>query len=111
MASLGADIEGDKAEAEWTYHWDGTPLKEKPKFKFKVTGNRCKKVESSEVEIGAKLTLWLKNAFGDPLSNVKCKLITSDGSEKSVTTDDQGKIEEEDLIPSEVKVLPEKDEK
>ena len=111
ITSLSADIEGDKAEAEWIYHWDGIPLKEKPKFKFEVTGQRCKKVESSDVEISAKLTLWLKNAFGDPLIDVKCKLITSDGSEKSVTTDDQGKIEEEDLIPGEVKILPEKDEK
>jgi len=81
------------------------------KFTFEVTGQRCKKVEGSEVEISGKLILWLKNAFGDPLSDVKCKLITSDGSEKSVTTDDQGKIEEEDLIPGEVKILPEKDEK
>ena len=78
---------------------------------FEVTGQRCKKVEDSEVEISGKLILWLKNAFGDPLSDVKCKLITSDGSEKSVTTDDQGKIEEEDLIPGEVQILPEKDEK
>ena len=81
------------------------------KFMFEVTGQRCKKVEGSEVEISGKLILWLKNAFGDPLSDVKCKLITSDGSEKSATTDDQGKIEEEDLIPGEVKILPEKDEK
>lgn len=51
------------------------------------------------------------NAFCDPLNDVKCKLITSDGSEKSVTTDDQGKIEEEDLIPGEIQILPEKDEK
>ena len=33
----GADVQDGKAEAQWTYHWDGEELKEKPKYYFEVT--------------------------------------------------------------------------
>ena len=98
ITSLSADIEGDKAEAEWTYHWAGIPLKEKPKFKFEVTGQRCKKVESSEVEISAKIKLQFVDHNSYSLGNVNFELVTEDNSSE-YETDKDGLFEEEDLIP------------
>jgi len=99
VASLGADIEGDKAEAEWTYHWDGTPLKEKPKFKFKVTGNRCKKVESGDVEISGKIELKLNNVFNKKLEDYKVFLIDVSENKEELSLEDDGSCIKEDLIP------------
>ena len=107
VASLGAEIEGDKAEAEWTYHWDGTPLKEKPKFKFKVTGNRCKKVESGDVEISEKFIIELESLFTEDADQYKYYLIMQNDKEEEIKIDD-GEITKEDLIPSKYKVIARK---
>ena len=52
VATLGADIEGDKAEAEWnpvdTRFPDDT---RELKFTFEAKGNRCKKIASSECQV------------------------------------------------------------
>ena len=103
VASIGAEIKGDKAEVEWTYHWDGIPLKEKPKFKFKVTGNRCKKVESGEVEISAKIKIVILPALGDLPEKVKYYLEGPDNSEE-ISLDDENSFEKEDLIPGTYKI-------
>ena len=107
VTSIGAEIKGDKAEAEWTYHWDGTPLKEKPKFKFKVTGNRCKKVESSEVEISEKFIIELESLFTEDADQYKYYLIMQNDKEEELKIDD-GEITKEDLIPSKYKVIARK---
>ena len=97
----GADIEGDKAEAEWTYHWDGGKLEEKPKFTFEVTGQRCKKVESEEVEIGMEYNLKILNFAEKPVENQKIILYTESES-KDGTSDSDGVIKFEDLIPGQM---------
>ena len=78
----GAEIEGDKAEAEWTYHWNGEKLEEKPKFTFEVTGQRCKKVESSEVEISGKIEVIILNKSAKPLDSYDYKI-------KSISTGEE----------------------
>ena len=78
VTSMGADIEGDKAEAEWTYYYNGEKLDSKPKFKFEVTGNRCKKIESSECEIGAKINIRIATEDGQLFNNIIIKNIDSD---------------------------------
>ncbi len=101
VATLGADIEGDKADAEWTYHWDGIPLKEKPKFKFEARGNRCKKVESGEVEISGKLRVYLQTNIDYETYGFDAILIkNNDENDTEKITFDSGKIEKEDLIPT-----------
>ena len=94
----GAEIEGDKAEAEWTYHWNGEKLEEKPKFTFEVTGQRCKRVESSEVEISGKLSVQLTDEKYKTLGDLKMTFFYNDESE-DVQTDSNGLFEKEDLIP------------
>ena len=95
----GAKIEGDKAEAEWTYHWDGEKLEEKPKFTFEVTGQRCKKVESSEVEIAARLFIRISDQIDDALEGIDATISTNKDS-FDFKTDTDGIFEKDDLIPN-----------
>ena len=101
--SKGADIADGKAEAEWTYHWNGEKFDHKPKFTFEVTGQRCKKVESSEVEIGMEIHKVLKIG-NEILKDMDYRIILSNGDEISGKTDDEGKIEKEDLIPGSFRI-------
>lgn len=78
VTSIGADIQDGKAEAEWTYHYNGERLDAKPKFTFEVTGNRCKNVKSSEVEIGAKINIRIATEDGQLFNNIIIKNIDSD---------------------------------
>ncbi|MBQ9610307.1 MAG: hypothetical protein IJV15_12805, partial [Lachnospiraceae bacterium] len=97
--SKGANIVDGKAEAEWTYHWNGEKLDHKPKFTFEVTGQRCKKVESSECEIGMAATCYLKNEYEEGLKDYSYLIKYPDGSEADGYTDSDGKIIVEDTIP------------
>ncbi len=99
VASLGADIEGDKADAEWTYHWNGIPLKEKPKFTFIARGNRCKKAESSEVEIGMEIHVAVHLDDETLPENLTYKLL-QDGEEYKSAKIEEDNITIEDLIPA-----------
>ena len=94
----GVTIEGDKAETEWTYHWNGEKLEEKPKFTFEVTGQRCKRVESGECEVCGKLSIQLTDEKYKSLGDLKMTLAYNDESE-DVQTDSNGLLEKEDLIP------------
>lgn len=96
VTSMGADIQGDKAEAEWTYHWNGEKLDSKPKFKFEVTGNRCKKIESSECKIGAKIDIRIATENGQLFNNVIIKNINT--NEEIKLSD--GTYKKESEIPS-----------
>ena len=78
VTSIGADIQGGNAEAEWAYHYNGEKLDAKPKFTFEVTGDRCKKVESPEVEIGAKINIRIATEDGQLFNNIIIKNINSD---------------------------------
>ena len=78
VTSIGADIQDGKAEAEWTYHYNGEKLDAKPKFTFEVTGDRCKKVESPEVEIGAKINIRIATEDGQLFNKIIIKNINND---------------------------------
>ena len=78
VTSIGADIQDGKAEAEWTYHYNGERLDAKPRFTFEVTGNRCRKAESSEVEIGAKINIRIATENGQLFNNIIIKNINND---------------------------------
>ena len=95
--SKGVNIVDGKAEAEWTYRWNGEKLDHKPKFTFEVTGQRCKKIESSEVEISANLLVKVIDQLGEPLEGINATIYKQNSSE-NFTTDENGNIEKE-LIP------------
>lgn len=78
VTSIGADIQDGKAEAEWTYHYNGEKLDAKPRFTFEVTGNRCRKAEASEVEIGAKINIRIATENGQLFNNIIIKNINND---------------------------------
>ena len=102
VTSMGADIEGDKAEAEWTYNYQydpERPLKEKPKFTFDVQGQRCKKKESTSVEIGMNIKILAQDENGELAKNKKFYVSYSDGSNKSYSSNEQGEIELKDIVP------------
>ena len=102
VTSIGAEIEGDKAEAEWTYNYQYNserPLKEKPKFTFDVQGQRCKKKESSSVEIGMNIKILAQDENGELAKNKKFYVSYSDGSNKSYSSNEQGEIELKDIVP------------
>ena len=99
----GATIEGDKAETEWTYHWNGEKLDHKPKFTFGVTGQRCKRVESGECEIGMEIRKVLKIG-NEILKDMDYRIILSNGDEISGKTGEEGKIDQEDLIPGSYRI-------
>ena len=110
ITSLGADIKDDKAETEWTYQWDGSPLKEKPKFKFEVTGQRCKKVESSEVEISGKFKFKITDIYNQKPEKYKLKLTGENDFTEDISVSDDCIYEKEDLIPGRYKIIIEVDE-
>ena len=96
----GTDVQDGKAEAQWTYHWDGEELKEKPKYYFEVTANRCKPVKSEEAEMGAKIKISLIDDFNKSIKKgYKAILYLSDGSTEEISFDSEGKYERTDLIP------------
>ena len=71
VTSIGADIQGDKAEAEWNPIDTRLPDDTRElNFSFEVTGNRCKKFESSECQVKNPKVIsmeWNKKAiyYGD----------------------------------------------
>ena len=102
VTSIGAEIKGNKAEAEWTYNYQydpERPLKEKPKFTFNVQGQRCKKNESSTIEIGMNIKILAQDENGDLAKNKNFYISYSDGSNKSYSSNDKGEIELKDMIP------------
>ena len=101
VTSIGAEIKGNKAEAEWTYHWNGEKLDAKPKYTFEVTGNRCKKVESGDVEISAKIILYLKTEMTYEVNGFDISLIKNEEETNAEKISfDKGKIEKEEIIPA-----------
>jgi len=102
--SVGADIKGDAADAEWTYHWNGIKLDHKPKFTVKVTGDRCKTVESSECEVSQKFTIEICKFYDDSNNDDKFYLLYPNDKEEELKTDN-GAVEKEDLIPGKYSVI------
>lgn len=97
VTSIGADIKDGKAEAEWTYHYNGEKLDAKPRFTFEVTGNRCKKFKASECEISQKIRIKVLDEYSYILKNITARL-TNDYDNIEKTSSD-GSFEF-DVIPS-----------
>ena len=106
----GADVQDGKAEAQWTYHWDGEELKEKPRYYFEVTANRCKNAKSGEVEISGKLSVMVRKINNDVIPKQKYTLYRNNEVFKSGETTDDGEILEEDLIPAQYCIVLNTDE-
>lgn len=98
--SIGAKIEGDKADVEWTYHWNGEKLDAKPKFKIEVTGSRCKSCESGECEIGMEYKFTIYDVNEETISKQKGILYSKEDDKIEKTSDDNGELYFEDLIPN-----------
>ncbi|MDD7459053.1 MAG: phage baseplate assembly protein V, partial [Spirochaetales bacterium] len=112
VASIGAPIEGDKAEAEWSTIDNRLPDNTSPlKYAVEATANRCKSVESGECQIknpkvlsmkwdkkaiyyGSKTTLKIKT-FELSDESPTCKLQLW---EKDYTTEDDFILEQDITI-------------
>jgi hypothetical protein len=74
VTSIGAEIKGNKAEAEWNPIDTRLPNDTKAlKYSFEVTGNRCKKIESSKIQVKNPKVIsmeWDKKAlyYGDEVT-------------------------------------------
>ena len=84
VATLGADIEGDKADAEWNPVDKRLPDNtDELKYTFEVKGNRCKKAESCEIQIKNPKVLAMEweEDFAYPGDTVKLKVNTFEMAE------------------------------
>ena len=97
VTSIGADIKDDMAIAEWTYHYNGEKLDHKPKFTFEVTGNRCKKVESSACEITQSISLLIGFDDGYLIEKIDGILLAKNCGEQIKISN--GNYSNKDLIP------------
>ena len=55
VAETGATVKDGKVEAQWTYHYNGEQLTEKPKYYYEAEAFRCRTKRSAAVEIGARI--------------------------------------------------------
>ena len=88
------------------------PIDKTAKFCFTVKSYRCAEVSSSTIEIGDDIAVTLKDVYGNPLKNTEYVLIGPDGKEKSGRTGNDGKIQEQALIPGkhQLKIVPKSEE-
>ena len=101
----GAEVQDGIAETEWTYRYNGEKLDAKPRYIFEVTGNRCKKAKSGEVEISAKIKVTIKNKEDEVVSEQPCSLYLNGEVYESGETDSEGLIEYENLVPGNYQIL------
>jgi hypothetical protein len=111
-AARQGTIKGGKAEAEWTYrykHNPDKPLTEKPKFFFTASG-RCHGTESGTVEISQTVKGVAQDRAGNVLGNCAYEIFRNDEPFERGTTDSEGRITYEDLIPGKYSVVLKHDE-
>ncbi|MBN2534512.1 MAG: hypothetical protein JXB88_16635, partial [Spirochaetales bacterium] len=75
------------------------PIKQTAKFYFTVKSFRCDIAEADVLEIGARITVTVYDEWGKPLKKAKYKMIGPDGKESEGETGDDGKIDEQGMIP------------
>ena len=100
--SVGAHVEKGIAEAEWTYQYTGEKLTEKPKFTFAVTGQRCKILESPEIEMGQNIDIQFTGSRLEKLGNMKVSFFREGQILEEESSN--GSFTEKDLIPGDWKV-------
>ena len=105
VTSIGAQVKDGKAKALWTYRYNGEELKEKPKYYFEVTANRCKPVKSEEVEIGAKINCHITDIFENINKDLSYSLLNEEGKIQDGKVDSDGNIKVDDLIPGNIYLL------
>ena len=107
VTSIGAQVKDGKAEALWTYRYNGEELKEKPKYYFEVTANRCKPVKSEEVEIGAKINCHITDIFENINKDLSYSLLNEEGKIQDGKVDSDGNIKVDDysIIPGNIYLL------
>jgi hypothetical protein len=112
VTSIGAEIKGNKAEVEWNPIDTRLPNDTKAlKYSFEVTGNRCKKIESSKIQVKNPKVIsmeWDKKAiyYGDKATLRIKTFELSDESptcklqlwEKDYTSEDDFILEEDIII-------------
>ena len=99
VAETSARVKDGKAEAEWTYHYNGENLTEKPRYYYEVTGNRCRKAKSGAVEIGARIYCHVTDIFENPCKNIPYVLVNDNKKIKDGKIDSNGNVKLEELIP------------
>ena len=99
VAETGAAVKDGKAEAEWTYHYNGENLTEKPRYYYEVTGNRCRKAKSGTVEIGARIYCHVTDIFENPCKNIPYVLVNDNKKIQDGKIDSNGNVKLEELIP------------
>jgi hypothetical protein len=75
-------------------------IKKKPKYFYTARAERCADAESGLIEVSKTFKIKYRDAFGDPVKDVKIKVKESDGTEHTGTTDEEGIAEFTDLIPT-----------
>ena len=121
VIAFGSRIKNGKVEAEWdvTYTEDNddtNSAQEKeekgytlPEYVFKMDcpKHSIEDVESTILEIIDWLEVTLFDLEGKPLANENVKLILENGSERSCTTDSEGKLMENNLISRTIEIISE----
>ncbi len=91
----------------WAHY---NPLTEKPKFFFTATAVKAKEQKSGDVEVGANYEIIVRDGEGVILTDIECKVVTADNAEKKITTDSQGLLSIEDVVPGGITIIPNMDE-
>lgn len=95
-----ARVKDGKAEAQWTYHYNGEQLTEKPKYYYEAEAFRCRTKRSAAVEIGARMILAVKNYRDDTYTGIKYILRGKGLADVTGKLEDTGTLLREDLIPA-----------
>jgi hypothetical protein len=112
VAAIQGTNEGGKAEAVWKYeykHDPERPLTEKPKYFFTASGH-CHGVQSGSVEISQTIKVTVIDGKAKPEKPVDYDLYCPDETVINGTTDDEGILLKEDLIPGYYYVILKQDQ-
>jgi uncharacterized Zn-binding protein involved in type VI secretion len=75
------------------------PIKKAAEFIFTVKSFRCEEQESGTSKIGSNHAVIFRDQYGSPLKGVKYSIIGPDGEERSGETSEDGRIDEQVMIP------------
>lgn len=94
-----ARVKDGKAEAQWTYHYNGEQLTEKPAYYYEAGAFRCRTKRSAAVEIAQKIQILFRDQFNEPVEMIQCSMCLNGEEECKCTSDSNGRIEKQGLIP------------
>jgi hypothetical protein len=76
-------------------------IKEKPKYIYTAKVSKCRRKTSGAIEVSKTLKLAFLDEFGNPKKDCKIKVKETDGTEHDGTSDEDGYVELDGLIPVE----------